>query len=490
MGDSPPTSDSMDCDVVVIGAGGAGASAAISAHDAGASTLIVEKMPHPGGNTRISNCSWFCPPAGTEEQAVEHIDALCLGRTDRSVIEAYVTAASKTKEWIEGIGGQTRITHFLNIRYPQVTHPSWPAFPGSAAMVNHTVGAEGDTNPSGERLWNLLSGNLDKRGIKIITSAPARELCSNDKGEVTGVVVECGGKRVMVRARRAVVLTCGGFEYNEKMKEQFLPLMPFHAVGNPGTTGDGITMAGAVGAQLWHMGVVVGGVGVRVKEYAAPFAISYAAPGFIYVNQGGKRFTNECGWESHFLWQSFYAFNPKRPGYPTIPMFGICDQETLRKGALHVGGAGLNLAYKWSADNAAEVAKGWIVEGGSPRELARRIAVDQAVLEKTIEKYNSHCAAGTDPDFHRARETLKALGTPPFYAVELWPRMVNTMGGPRRDASARVIGENGRPVPRLYSAGELGSLWGHLYCGGGNVGEALAVGRIAGVSAAGEQPLY
>ena len=481
--------ESWEADVVILGAGGAGASAAIVAHDSGASAIILEKMPRPGGNTRVSNCSWFCPPAGTEEQAIEHIDALCLGRTDRSVIEAYVRSAAKTKDWIEGIGGTTKVTRFLNIRYPQVTHPSWPAFPGAAAMVNHTVGAEGDTNPSGERLWGLLSGNLEKRGIRVVTDAPARELCTDVNGAVTGVIVEHGGRRVQVRSRRAVVLACGGFEHNEAMKEKYLPLMPFHAVGNPGNTGDGITMAGAIGAQMWHMGVVVGGVGVRVKEFAAPFAISYAAPGFVYVNRGGRRFTNECGWETHFLWQSFYAFNPKRPGYPTIPMFGICDRETLRKGALHVGGAGMNLAYKWSADNSAEVAKGWIREGANARELARRISIDEIELEKSIEKYNGYCASGLDPDFHRSKEALKAL-TPPFYAVELWPRMVNTMGGPRRDAKARVLGENGQPIPRLYSAGELGSLWGHLYCGGGNVGEALAVGRIAGESAAGELPLY
>jgi predicted oxidoreductase len=114
--------------------------------------------------------------------------------------------------------------------------------------------------------------------------------------------------------------------------------------------------------------------------------------------------------------------------------------------------------------------------------------MDPGILQKTIEKYNEYCSLHDDPDFHRAKETLKPLAKPPYYAVELWPRMVNTMGGPRRDHKARVLSMNGAPVPRLYSAGELGSLWGHLYCGGGNVGEALAVGRIAGANAAAEKP--
>jgi predicted oxidoreductase len=114
--------------------------------------------------------------------------------------------------------------------------------------------------------------------------------------------------------------------------------------------------------------------------------------------------------------------------------------------------------------------------------------MDEAVLEKTIGRYNDSCKSGTDPDFHRARESLLGLATPPYYAIELWPWMVNTMGGPRRDFKARVLDTKGNPIARLYSAGELGSLWGHLYCGGGNVGEALAVGRIAGANAAAEIP--
>ena len=106
----------LETDVLVIGFGGAGASAAIEAHDAGAKVILLEKMDQPGGNTRLSNCSWFSPPPGSEAQAIEHIDALCLGRTDREVIEAYVESAATTKAWIEGLGGTPKVTHFLSVR--------------------------------------------------------------------------------------------------------------------------------------------------------------------------------------------------------------------------------------------------------------------------------------------------------------------------------------------------------------------------------------
>ncbi len=477
----------MIADVVIVGYGGAGACAAIAARDAGAEVIILEKMAQPGGNTRLSNCSWFCPSPGTEAQAIEHIDTLCFGRTARPVIEAYVAAASRNKEWIESLGAATRVTRFLTIRYPQVTHPSWPNFPGSGAMVNHTAIPERDNQPPGERLFGLLAGQVDKRGIKVLTSAPARELLTDAGGAVIGVVVERDGARTVVKARRGVILTCGGFEFNEAMKDEYLGVMPFHGIGSPGNTGDGIEMARKVGASMWHMGVAAGAFGLKTAEYVAPFGISYASPGFIYVNKHGKRFCNETGWELHFAWQALCCFDPRSPGYPTLPIFGLCDRDTLRKGALHAGASGTSVSYKWSADNSAEVAKGWIREGKTLADLAKRIGAEPAVLEKTVERYNEQCKAGNEPDFHRARETLKPLTTPPYYAVELMPWLVNTMGGPRRDEKARVISSRGEPISRLYSAGELGSLWGHLYCGGGNVGEALAVGRIAGVNAAAEK---
>ncbi len=479
--------EELTTDVLVIGFGGAGASAAIVAKDAGADVVILEKLAEPGGNTRWSNCSWFCPPAGTEKDAIEHIDLLCLGRTPRDVIEAYVHEAAKTKVWIEGLGATAKTTHFLSVRYPQVTHPSWPNFPGASAMINYTVMAPRDNEPNGARLFGLLAEHVAKRGIKTITGAPAKDLLTDSTGAVIGARAEKDGQEIVIKARRAVVLTTGGFEFNDEMKERYLPLAPVQGIGSPGNTGDGIIMAEKIGASLWHMGVLVAGFGLMPKE-GGTFAIAYPSPRFIYVNKHGKRFNNECANESHFLWQAAAVSNPKTPGYPTLPIYGLCDADTASKGTLAITTAGTSRDYKWSADNSAEIAKGWIIEGKTLAELATKLKMEPAVLEKSVARYNDLCKAGADTDFNRPKETLQPLDKPPFYAIEMWPRMVNTMGGPKRDAKARVIGKNGQPIGRLFSAGELGSLWGHWYCGGGNVGEALAVGRIAGASAAAEAP--
>ncbi|MBI4295807.1 MAG: FAD-dependent oxidoreductase [Chloroflexi bacterium] len=480
----------MESDVVIVGAGGAGGAAAITAHDAGASVIIMEKMPKPGGNTRFSSASWFCPPPGTEAEAVKHAEALCLGNTDRETIQGYVEEASKTKTWIEALGAETKLTRFLQVRYPQITHPSWPNFPGAKSQVNYRLSYELDFEAFGLKLWELLSSHLERRGIKITCSTPAKELVTNEKGEVIGVIAERAGQRISVRAKRAVVLTCGGFEFNEAMKEEYLPFKPIYGVGNPGNTGDGIIMAEKVGAALWHMTLHVGGFGFKAPEYDAPFHAGqgFVFPGFIYVNKDGKRFTNELGRETHFQWQALMFFDSKKPGYPTIPFYSVFDQENIRRGPLSVSTSERTGNYKWSLDNSAEIAKGWIKRGKTIRELAKQISVDEATLENTIAKYNEYCKTGVDHDFHRARETMEPIKSPPYYAMELWPYMPNTMGGPRRDGKGRVLSTSGQPIPRLYSAGELGSLWGFLYYGGGNVGEVLATGRIAGRNATAEKP--
>jgi succinate dehydrogenase/fumarate reductase flavoprotein subunit len=134
-----------------------------------------------------------------------------------------------------------------------------------------------------------------------------------------------------------------------------------------------------------------------------------------------------------------------------------------------------------------EIKKGWIKRADTIRELGRLIggAMDPAMLEETVNKYNSYCEQGHDPEFNRGVEALKPLVTPPFYACALYPGGINTCGGPRRNAHGQVLDPYKKAIPRLYSAGEMGSICGNLYgIGGLNAGEMLASGRLAGRHAA------
>lgn len=140
--------------------------------------------------------------------------------------------------------------------------------------------------------------------------------------------------------------------------------------------------------------------------------------------------------------------------------------------------------YKWSSDNSDEIAKGWILTAKTVRDLARVLEMSPDVLEDTVAKYNRYCEKGLDPDFTRNASDLIPIEEPPYYAVKLWPGGANTQGGPRRNAKAEVLNSDGEPIPGLYSAGELGSIYGMLYPGAGNLAECVAFGRIAGENAA------
>ncbi len=476
----------MGADVIVIGYGAAGAAAAITVHDNDARVIILEKMPEGGGNSRVCGGAILYP---TGMEAVQHIEALCGRVTDRGMIETYVENAIKNKDWIQEMGGETMPPAYIDICYPPIppgTSAWWPNVVASEFI--NSLEVKGESKRRAERLWKVLSTNVERRGIMVMTSTPARELITNEKGEVVGVIAEREGERISLKAKRAVILTCGGFEYNEAMKETFLPCQPFYALGNPGNTGDGIRMAQKVGAALWHMTIVEGYFGFKAPEYEAAFSVRMLGEEFIYVDMHGRRFANETGLELHDAWRAVSSFDPGCLCYPRIPAYAIFDEALRRKGPFHQGTSGYNRDYEWSLDNSKEVAKGWIKRGKAIRELARQISVDESTLEDTVAKYNEYCKLGSDPDFGRSKETLVPIERPPYYAIELWPCLLNTQGGPRRDREARVLDHEGEPIPRLYSAGELGSFWGLLYEGGGNIAECLAFGRIAGRNAAAENP--
>ena len=192
--------------------------------------------------------------------------------------------------------------------------------------------------------------------------------------------------------------------------------------------------------------------------------------------------------------------------YPRVPTHTVFDETTRLAGPFQAldpqrtrfalyGYTQLFKDYIWSSDNSVEIEKGWIIKADTLRELALKIKEDPDneermnpdTLEDAVARYNKYCELGTDHDFGRNPATLIAIETPPFYSLKLWPRSTNTQGGPRHDKYRRAIHITGTPIPRLYTAGELGSAWGWLYQGGGNLGECIASGRIAGEKAAMEK---
>ena len=163
----------------------------------------------------------------------------------------------------------------------------------------------------------------------------------------------------------------------------------------------------------------------------------------------------------------------------------ICDEDGRKMYPL--GKATSNdegILYHWSDDNLKEVESGILQRADTLTELAGLLGLDAAALEQSVARWNALCAKSIDDDFARPGGSMTPIKTPPFYGAPVWATLSNTQGGPVHDAEQRVIDVYGRPIPRLYAAGELGSSFGHLYMSGGNIAECFVTGRIAGKNAA------
>ena len=463
-------------DVVVLGCGGAGAVAAITARDAGAQVIIVEKG-EGGGNTKLATMAFVCP---TDNAAArEHIKALSFGLVSDEIIDVYVHWTSQNIEYIKQLGGQVE-SCFPGASFPQV--------PGAEAMLRFRVKGKHPEELGGTSLWNLLADNLARRTIPIYRHAPARKLLRSGD-QVTGVAIEKEGRPYYLRARKGVVLATGGFEYNEELKREYLAGYPIFAYGNPGNSGDGIKMAQELGADLWHMRALAAPMGYKVSEFQSSFSMRLLGDGYIIVDQNGERFCNETGLEHYSMWMAVTAFDMESVRFSRIPSYVIFDEPTRLKGPITRVGHGANRGYTWSEDNAEEIRKGWIVGSESALELAHKLGIKNgARLHKTIESYRQACAAGVDENFGRAKKTLAGLDGK-LYGIALWPCLLNTQGGPRRNVRGEIVDASGNSIKRLYGAGELGSIWGFLYQSGGNLGECLGLGRMVGLNVAAEPRL-
>lgn len=476
-----------DFDVVVIGGGIAGSVAAITSRDNGAKTLVLEKMSELGGNCPITMGNILTP---TRMEFADYLEILSVKSTEREILEAFVRGALNNAEWIRTMGGDVIEYHPLSAVFPLVERgPGFPKVKHSEYMVKYNVKGSRGEGSGGQRLWNLVKKNLDQRPIDIMLNTEAKELQKNEQGEVIGVIAQSEGKEVSIKAKRAVILASGGYSNDPATKWEFYSARPVVFLGNPGSTGDGIRLGQKVGAGLWHMTNMISTIGFQAPGYEAAFGVCFHGSDFIYIDKYGKRYLDEIDVEVHVFGQQMAFFDTEYMEYPRLPTWVIFCEQCRRKGPLNTGAVGYNRnLYKWSKDNSKEIDNGWILKAESVAELAKKISVDEASLKHTIKEYNECCKMGEDKKFGRAEKYLVPLD-PPFYAIPIYPALYCTQGGPRRDKEARVLDPDGKPIPRLYETGELGSITGGLYQGGNSLSECIVFGRIAGRNAASEKDL-
>ena len=492
----------MEADVVCVGYGGAGAATAISAHDAGARVLILEKMPDGGGNTAVS-AGGFISPTNAEEAYTyfTNLYKFSFSEMDADVVRVYADESVKNVDWIKSLQEGTEVMVY--------GHAGYPTVPGAKSMNKYGVLGKGKgMSGRSQNLWEVYTYAVEtKRKIPVMKNTPAKSLLTNCAGEVIGVIAESRGKEIAIKAKRAVVLTCGGYEFDPSTLQNMVKGFPIYGLGNPGNTGDGIRMAQKAGALIWHMNGASCPFGIKVPEFEAALYIQIYLPGFIYVDKHGKRFVDEKSIETHAGLLAVDYYDAEALEYPRIPFYVIFDETIRAAGPVSIS-AGRGYAgrrYKWSAHNSAEIEKGWIIQGGTAGELADKLKIKPPeVLEQTLAKWNEDVKAGRDTLFHRPvqnphkgdpayTEQVMAVWSapiekPPFYAMELYPCLLNTQGGPRRNSRGQILDAFKKPIPRLYSSGELGSMWGVIYQGAGNNAESMIFGRISGRNAAAEKP--
>jgi len=474
-------------DVVIVGSGFSGLTAAITAVGHGASVIVVEKMERAGGNSRVSGGNCSIPHSDPESVAgfTSYLQKLCFGTTPPELVADFVQGTLEIKDWIKSLGGELHVPKKLILAntYPGTRKgPGFPAVPGGkATFAKYCLKGPDDVAPS-ERLFRLLESAALERGCEFRLGTRLIDLLFGDDGEVRGVVVETAEGTQEILAR-SVIMACGGFENNRSEKLEHLEPIPVRFVGNPGNTGDGHRILRSHGVDLWHMGRTSCIPGFQSDDFEAAFGIFMPDWGYIYCDRHGRRFLNEMGLELHETYRHLSEFDPHAAEFPRVPAWVILDQATLNRGPLTWDTAGYNRdQYTWSQDNQAELAKGWIVRADSVEELGTVIDADPEVLRATLAEYNE--GALTDSDkFGRPQKLMRPLEFP-LYAVRVESSLLNTQGGPRRDSVGAVSRIEGGTVPGLYAVGEFGSIWGYLYQGACNISECIVSGRKTGRVAA------
>lgn len=476
----------QSADIVVVGFGCAGLAVAVTAWRAGAETLILEKQA-PDAHTPSTRMSGGLTMATTDvAKAATYLDRCAGGMVPKDVSEAWAARATGVIDWLHAIAPE------LDMR--PVASAEHPEFEGSEALVVYQPGgAKKRLDPAGKTgpfLWEKLATNFHAlTGIPVLWQSPVGRLMRNHAGRIIGVETTDGRR---IGARKGVVLCCGGYLHDSRMKRDYLRTWPVYFYGNPGNTGDGVRLAQEVGADLWHMNQMIGrAIGNFQLEDGTdlPIMLFLNPPGYVITDRYGKRFADESAQANllHGFYYHLLAVDPHTGETPRNPCFWFFDERRRRAGMLTFSLLGAHAVgiYTWSEDNSAEIARGWIASGSTIAEAAAAAGVsDPAAAEAEVAAYNAICRTGSSDPFGRPVDTMVSLDEGPFYCVRLYPGGSNTTGGPRRNARAQILDTRGDPIPGLYAAGELGQGTGMLYpADGSNLSEGFCFGQIAAESA-------
>lgn len=535
---------SIEQDVVVLGSGAAGLTAALAAAQAGVDVGLFEKAALLGGSTAISGGVCWVPlnhhedAAGIHDSradALAYLASLSLGRMDPVLAEAFVDNGRQTVAWLEDT---TELRFTLLPRYPDY-HPENPggkpdggrsldpglfSFTSLGSWADRVArsrrsahlkitdttlgGGTGFLEPDEltrriaadlRGCGNALVGPLIKALLDLdvtpVLNAQATDLVVTD-GRVVGVRLSIDGVPTVVNARRGVVLATGGFEWNPELVAEFLRGPMTAPTSVPTNTGDGLLMAMRTGARLANMGQAWWVPTVQIpgdEAFGAPRSSlvnrERTLPGSIMVNARGRRFTDEAT-NYNALGGAFHQMDAVAFGFANLPAWLVFDARNARE-------------YGSFGTRPGEPVADWIPRADTLGALATQVGIDPVGLEATAARWNGFVDAEQDEDFHRGdsaydrwsgdgrhrftkASTMGRLDEAPYYAVPVQSGALGTSGGPRTDEGGRVLDTHSVPVPGLYAAGNVAAAPTAMAYGGagGTLGPILVFGRLAGLNAA------
>ena len=488
----------VDADVVVVGAGGAGMTAAITAAAEGKSVVILESQSMVGGNsvratggmnagkTVYQDENEFGESAGVEKTlktaAEKYADNETITALAKTVSEQWAAYQANPTGYFDSvelmeldtmIGGKgindPELVETLCANSADaidwldehgITLHNVSSFGGaSVKRIHRPVNAEGKTVSVGSYMIPLLQENCEKAGVKMMLDTTATEILTDANGAAVGVkATGASGETVTVNAK-AVVLASGGFGANLDMVVKYKPeLKGFMTTNAPGIQGQGIEMAQAIGAATVDMDQIQIHPTVEANT-AALITEGLRGDGAILINEEGQRFIDEVGTRDVVS----AAEIAQTGSYSWL----VVDQAMADASSVIQG----------------YIKKGYTVTGATYEELGKAMGVDAAAFAETMEKWNGYVEAKNDPDFGRT-SFANPLNTAPYYAVKVTAGVHHTMGGLKINANTEVLNEKGEVIPGLFAAGEVtGGVHGANRLGGNAVADFTVFGRIAGAAA-------
>ena len=449
-------------DVVVIGAGGAGFSAAITARNAGANVVLLEKMPAVGGNSLISGAemnvakNWVQPKLGINDDSPElHAQDTFKGgdgKGDMKVINVMTHEALDAAKWCRD---------YLGVRFEDDNLFFFGGHSRKRALipVGHT----------GTEFIAKFQAKADELGIPVITNMKAEELIKNKDGRVVGVKATMDGSEYTFNAKGGVVLATGGFGANPEMVKKYNPKIDerFKTTDAPGTTGEALYMAERAGAQLVNMGYIQTYPICDPLSGAIELIADARFDGAIMLNQEGKRFVEELqrrdvlseailNQTGRYCW---VLWNDKIGSISNTVKAHANEYEAFTKQGIMTTCDDLKCIADFT-----------------------KIPFDQ--LQKTVKRVSDMAGKGNDKDFNH-RAGLMDMQQGKYYVIKAVPSTHHTMGGVRINEKAEALTAEGKVIPGLWAAGEVtGVTHGTNRLGGNAYTDIIVFGRIAGEAAA------